>query len=111
MTIKQVFAQNLKDLRKKTGISQRTLAKKLGIQPTEVSAYERGVKLPTTVEKLIKIADFFDVPADKLFGRESDVLELWLEYKASVKTKGNMFVCDKCAKGINHPTEKGGDHE
>lgn len=30
---------------------------------------------------------------------------------ASVKTKGNMFVCDKCAKEINHPTEKGGDHE
>ena len=80
MTIKQVFAQNLKDLRKKTGISQRTLAKKLGIQPTAVSAYERGEKLPT-VEKIIKIADFFDVPADKLFGRESDVLELWLEYQ------------------------------
>lgn len=27
---------------------------------------------------------------------------------ASVKTKGNMFVCDKCAKEINNPTEKGG---
>lgn len=28
---------------------------------------------------------------------------------ASVKTKGNMFFCDKCADEINdHPTEKGG---
>lgn len=69
MDNKQVFAQNLKDLREKTGISQRTLAKKLGVQPTDVSAYERGVKLPTA-EKLIKIADFFDVSVDKLLGRE-----------------------------------------
>jgi transcriptional regulator with XRE-family HTH domain len=60
MDNKQVFAQNLKDLREKTGISQRTLAKKLGIHATDVSSYERGVNLPT-VEKLIKIADFFDV--------------------------------------------------
>ena len=28
---------------------------------------------------------------------------------ASVKTKGNMFVCDKCANKINdHSTKKGG---
>ena len=69
MDNKQVFAQNLKVLREKIGISQRTLAKKLGVQPTDVSSYERGEKLPT-VEKLIKIADFFDVSADKLLGRE-----------------------------------------
>ena len=69
MDNKQVFAQNLKVLREKIGISQRTLAKKLGIHATDVSSYERGVNLPT-VEKLIKIADFFDVSADKLLGRE-----------------------------------------
>lgn len=69
MDDKQVFAQNLKVLRVKMEISQRTLAKNLDIQPTAVSAYERGEKLPT-VEKLIKIADFFDVSADKLLGRE-----------------------------------------
>lgn len=69
MDNKQVFAQNLKDLREKMGISQRTLAKKLGAKQAAVSAYERGIQLPT-VKRLIKIADFFDVSADKLLGRE-----------------------------------------
>ena len=57
MDNKQVFAQNLKVLREKIEISQRALAKKLGIQPTDVSYYERGVKLPT-VEKLISVKLF-----------------------------------------------------
>lgn len=69
MDNKQVFAQNLKDLREKMEISQRTLAKKLGAKQAAVSAYECGIHLPT-VENLIKIADFFDVSVDKLFGRE-----------------------------------------
>lgn len=69
MNNKQVFAQNLKDLREKMEISQRTLAKKLGVKQEAVSAYECGMHMPT-VEKLIKIADFFDVSADKLLGRE-----------------------------------------
>lgn len=75
MDDKQVLAQNLKDLRVKMGISQRTLAKNLDIQPTAVSAYERGEKLPTA-ENLIKIADFFDVSTDELLGRERKSVKL-----------------------------------
>lgn len=69
MDDKQVFAQNLKALREKMEISQRTMAKKLGVKQAAVSAYECGIHMPT-VENLIKIADFFDVSADKLLGRE-----------------------------------------
>lgn len=69
MDDKQVFAQNLKVLREKMEISQRTMAKKLGVKQAAVSAYECGIHMPT-VENLIKIADFFDVSADKLLGRE-----------------------------------------
>lgn len=87
MDNKQVFAQNLKDLREKIGISQRTLAKKLGVQPTDVSSYERGVKLPT-VKKLIKIADFFDVSVDKLLGRE------WRSEKVDLLTAVKVLLAD-----------------
>lgn len=61
------FNDVLKKLRTEKDISQRTLAKNLDIQPTAVSAYERGEKLPT-VENLIKIADFFGVSTDMLLG-------------------------------------------
>lgn len=69
MNDKQVFAQNLKGLRVKVGVSQRALAKNLDIQPTAVSAYERSEKLPT-VENLIKIADWFGISTDDLLGQE-----------------------------------------
>lgn len=87
MDNKQVFARNLKDLRGKMRISQRTLAKKLGIQPTAVSAYERGEKLPTA-EKLIKIADFFDVSTDELLGREQKPV------KVDLLTALNVLLAD-----------------
>lgn len=91
MDNKQVFAQNLKDLRGKMRISQRTLAKKLGIQPTAVSAYEHGKKLPTA-EKLIKIADFFDVSTDKLLGRE------WRSVKVDLLTMAKLILDEYCFK-------------
>ena len=87
MDNKQVFARNLKDLRGKMRISQRTLAKKLGIQPSAVSAYEHGEKLPT-VEKLIKIADFFDVSTDELLGREQKPV------KVDLLTALNVLLAD-----------------
>ena len=45
------------------------------IQPTAISAYERGEKLPT-VENLVKIADFFGVSTEELLGRKKKPLKL-----------------------------------
>ena len=93
------FATNLKNLRMEKDFSQRTLAKKLGIQPTAVSAYERGAKLPT-VENLTKIADFFGTSTDDLLGRERrpvkiDVLtvakSLLDDYEFNWDTKSKCF--------------------
>lgn len=69
MDDKQVFAQNLKALRAKMGISQKEFARKLQMQNTAVSTYEHGKKFPKP-ETLIKIADFFDVSTDELLGKE-----------------------------------------
>lgn len=99
MDDKQVFAQNLKVLRAKMGILQRDAARRLQIQPTAFLAYERGEKLPT-VKNLIKIADFFDVSADKLLGRErrsvkNDILteakSLLNDYGFNWDTKSKCF--------------------
>lgn len=84
MNNKQVFAQNLKDLREKMEISQREVARRLQMQPTAISAYERGEKLPT-VENLVKIADFFDVSTDELLGRD------WRSVKADVLSRYGYF--------------------
>ena len=89
MDNKQVLAQNIKVLREKMGISQREVARRLQIQPTAVSAYERGEKLPT-VENLIKIADFFDVSTDKILGRE------WRSVKIDILTMARSLLDEFC---------------
>lgn len=89
MDDKQVLAKNLKALREKMGISQREVARRLQIQPTAVSAYERGEKLPT-VENLIKIADFFDVSTDKILGRE------WRSVKIDILTMARSLLDEFC---------------
>lgn len=66
-----MFAQQLKDLRKKTpGLTQTDMAKKLGIAKTTYASYEQGKRTPD-IETQNKIADFFNVSLDYLHGRES----------------------------------------
>ena len=60
-----MFGKKLKILRKKIGITQANLAKKLGISPSAVGMYEQGRREPDSA-MLIKIADLFDVSVDYL---------------------------------------------
>ncbi len=55
------------DLRKTKGVTQEELAKYVGVSAQAVSKWENG-GVPDT-ELLPKIADFFEVTVDKLFGR------------------------------------------
>lgn len=60
-----MFGKKLKILRKKLGITQANLAKKLGISPSTVGMYEQGRREPDST-MLIKIADLFNVSVDYL---------------------------------------------
>ena len=63
------FAERLRLLRQKRGLSQQELAKKLGISNSTVSMYERGERSPD-LEMLELIGDFFNVDTDYLIGKE-----------------------------------------
>lgn len=60
-----MFGKKLKILRKKSGITQANLAKKLGISPSAVGMYEQGRREPES-KMLVKIAEFFNVSVDYL---------------------------------------------
>lgn len=60
--------ENLKLLRRQTGIGQAKLADMIGISPKTVSHWETGYTEPS-VDELIKLADVFDVSIDELVGR------------------------------------------
>lgn len=62
--IKMNFSQKLKELRKSKNITQEELAKAIGAERSSVGKYETG-SIPS-IEKLTKIAQFFDVSTSEL---------------------------------------------
>lgn len=63
-----MFALKLKELRENLGLSQRSLAVKLGVSQSTVGMWESNQREPNfkTIEEL---ANFFDVTTDYLLGR------------------------------------------
>lgn len=66
---KNLFSVRLKELRLRHGFNQEELAKQIGIKQNSYSDWEHG-KCKPNYEKIEKIADFFGVSLDWLFGRE-----------------------------------------
>ena len=63
------FHEKLKILRKKKGLTQQEVADLLHVNRVTYTNWEKGNREPN-FEKLEKIADFFSVSLDLLFGRE-----------------------------------------
>lgn len=59
------FADNLKTLRKESGMLQRELAQKLNMTKNAVSGWEVGRNQPD-YDTLLLICDIFDVSADDM---------------------------------------------
>lgn len=64
------FGDILKRLRDETGVTQQELADYLKVGRPTIAGYETKNKQPD-YEKLVKIADFFNVSIDYLLGRTS----------------------------------------
>ena len=63
----ELFAFRVKKLRKARKLSQQGLAEVLGLTQTAISGIESGLR-GTTIEKLILLAQFFEVSTDYLRG-------------------------------------------
>ena len=71
------IGEKLKQLRKQKKLSQVTLAERLGVSKSVISAYENEVHLPpydmgTMVEDLLKLSRIFGVSTDYLLGATSN---------------------------------------
>ena len=76
------FGEKLQDLRKKAGMSQDALAEKLDVSRQAVSRWERDETLPET-EKVILLADIFEVTTDYLLRPEVEIPEPTRREKSS----------------------------
>lgn len=64
------IAERLKELRQENGLSQSALAHKIGVSQKAIDYWERCVNEPKATY-IVKLADFFDVSADYILGREN----------------------------------------
>lgn len=69
----KIFGEKLKDLRKSRNLSQEEFGKVFGEYKSQstIGTWERGDREPS-MEDIIKIAKYFDVSIDYLFGLEED---------------------------------------
>ncbi|BAF58345.1 predicted transcriptional regulator [Pelotomaculum thermopropionicum SI] len=71
MFSKKIFAKRLSFLITKNKLSKQAVANAINVSRPAVSQFANGENLPS-VEKLIALADFFDVSLDYLVGRSDD---------------------------------------
>ena len=60
---------NMKDLRIQNKLSQTEIAQKIGTSQSNYGKMENG-EIEANIEKLIKLADYYDVSLDYLVGRQ-----------------------------------------
>lgn len=77
-----IFATRLRELMEQTKTTQGTLAKESGCSRQAISQYMDGSSMPN-VDKLLSIADYFDVSIDYLLGREDKKNEKELQHIVS----------------------------
>lgn len=61
------FGVKIRELRKSADLSQRELAKKIGVDFTYLSKIEIGIMPPPAEDKIIKLADVLGANEDELF--------------------------------------------
>lgn len=64
----KIFAERIRLLRNQKNIKQSELGEMVGLTYTAISDIERG-RRTTTIEKLVALADYFEVSIDYLVGR------------------------------------------
>ena len=66
-----LLSSNVDHLMTERGVSNNRLGKELGISPEAIRSWRTGTKVPT-VDKLLKLADYFGVSLDSLMGKHLD---------------------------------------
>ena len=66
-TIKKNISKNISKYREAAGISQKDLAKKLGVVPSRISNWETGANCPT-IDILFEVCEILNVSINDIYG-------------------------------------------
>ena len=65
----KIISKNVKELRKKTGLSQDQMARKANMPLSTYLKVENGVTPNPSIQTLLKIAEALEISLDELVGR------------------------------------------
>lgn len=65
------LSEKLKELRRRAGLSQRDVARQLGVSPSIISSYETGERTPS-VENLLALSFLYKCSVDHLLGKDAE---------------------------------------
>ena len=95
-----MISENIKNLRNKTGMTQKELAEKLYVTPQAVSRWENGEVEPS-IDTISTMAQIFDVTTDEIIGGPAKKPEpetvVKTEYVVAAQ-KPVLAVCEQCNK-------------
>ena len=80
----KIVGQRLRGLREKARLSQTKLGDMFGICQSSMNRYENGSASPS-FESLVKMADYYDVSLDYLFGRTDDPHGMYYDCKPKLE--------------------------
>ena len=100
MDVKEVFANRLRELRIAKKLSQTELAEKFGVQRQVISYYENGSRTPN-IDFIYKIAQFFNVSTDFLFGydypgAQIEAVKCIIDFLSDVQRMCTIVSCVDC---------------
>lgn len=83
------FGDRLKELRKRSNLSQEQLAQQLGITKGMISSYETSMRMPS-YHILLKLSLLFNVSTDYLLGKNAnDMLNI-----SDLNEKQKAIICE-----------------
>ncbi len=108
-----MLGNNLKTMRKKTGLSQEELAKKLDLSRSTYNSYEQDICEPP-LDVLCKLADVFNVSIDELIGHtqkklsftRDDLLDKINNYSKMLSDKNLCLLLGRMMAMIENQEEK-----
>jgi transcriptional regulator with XRE-family HTH domain len=80
-----VIGERIKELRTQKGMTQQELAQIIGITYTSISYWESGKSKPD-IFQIQKLADYFNVTIDYIYGKDNDDLESKLQNDKELRT-------------------------
>ena len=87
------FAENLRTMRKKAGMSQKTLAERVGTTPRSILNYEQGSRLPKNIQIVNAIAMALGTTSEVLInGKEEFVINAALSYGGKGKAQAREIL-------------------